>query len=56
MSHREVDEEKGGWELGIPLIGGGNSGIRLRGDQYICHEEAECGCIVYCDATYSGPL
>ena len=49
-------EEKGGWELVIPLIGGGNGGIRLRGNQDIRHEEEEYGRAVYCDATDSGPM
>ena len=50
--------EYGGWELVIPLIGGGNGvipligggngGSRLRGDWDIRHEEAEYGCAVYC--------
>ena len=28
-AHREAAEEMGGWELGIPLIGGGNGGSSL---------------------------
>ena len=55
-SHWEVDAETGGWELGLPSIGGGNGGIRLLGNQEIRHEEAEHGPAVHCDATNYGPL
>ena len=39
-AHREAAEETGGRDLGIPIIGGGNGGSRLRGDRDIIHEEA----------------
>ena len=39
-AHWEETEETGGWELVIPLIGGGNVVSRLRGDWYIHHQEA----------------
>ena len=55
-AHREAAKETGGWELGISLIGGGNGGIRIQGDQDIHHKEAEYGRAVYCDATDYGSL
>ena len=55
-AHREAAEKTGGWELGIPLIGGGNGGRRLRVDRDIRHKEAEYGRTVYYDATDSRPL
>ena len=54
--HREETTETGGWELVVPAFDGGNGGGGLRGDQKVCHEEAEHGHIVYCDATNYGPL
>ena len=54
--HREAAKDMGGWDLGTPLIGGGNGGSRLLGDWYIRHEDAEYGCAVYSDATDYGPL
>ena len=36
---QEAGEETGGWELRIPLIGGGNGASRLQGDWDIRHEE-----------------
>ena len=56
MAHWEAAKETGGWELVIPLIGGGNGGSRLRGDWDIHHEDAEYGRVAYCDATDSRPL
>ena len=47
---------RGGWDLGLPAISGGNWGSWLQGDQKVCHEEAEHVCAVYCDATNYGPL
>ena len=47
---------RGGWELGIPLVGGGNGGSRIQGDRDISHEEAEYGCTVFFDTNNSGPL
>ena len=44
------------WELGIPIIGGGNDGNMILGDRDIHHEEVEHGRAVYCDATDYGPL
>ena len=44
---------RGGWDLGVPAIGGGNGGSGLRGDQKVGHKEAEHGHAVYCDATNS---
>ena len=55
-AYQEADGDTGGWELILPAIGGGNGGSRPRGDQEICHEEAEHSHSVYCDATDSGPL
>ena len=55
-AHQEAAEDTGGWELGILLIGGVNGGHRLQGDHDKCHEKAEYGCVVYCDANNSGPL
>ena len=55
-AHQEAAEETRVWELGIPTIGGGNGGIRIRGDQVIYHEEEEHSCTVYCNANNSGPL
>ena len=55
-AHREGAEETGGWELGVPIIGGRNGGSRLQGDWNIHHEEAEHVHAVYNDATNSGPL
>ena len=46
----------GGWELGIPLIGGSNGGSRLWGDWDIRHEEVEYRRAVYCDGKDSGLL
>ena len=56
MAGRESAKETGGWELGVPIIGGINGGSRLRGDQNMHHEDAEHGRTVYCDETDSGPL
>ena len=28
-SHREASDETGGWDLGVPIIGGSNDGSRL---------------------------
>ena len=42
---------RGGWELGLPTIGGGNGRSRLRRNQEIRHEEAVHGCAVYCNVT-----
>ena len=56
MAHREASGYTGGWELGVPTIGGSNGGSSLLGDQDIHHEEAEHVCAVYCNATDSGPL
>ena len=55
-AHWEASEETGGWELGIPLIGGGNGGSRLRGDWDILQEEAEYSRALYCNATDYGHL
>ena len=55
-ARREEAEETGGWESVITTIGGGNVGIRLRGDREIHKKEEEHGRTVYCDATNSGPL
>ena len=55
-NHWEASEETGGLELGVPIIGGINDGIRFQGDRNIHHKEAEHGCAVYCDETYSGIL
>ena len=49
-AHREVDDDTGEWELVITLIGVGHGGSRLQGDWDICHEEAEYGRAIYCDA------
>ena len=54
--HREATKETWGQELGVPAIGRGNRGSGIREDQKVCHEEAEYGRAVYCDATNSGPL
>ena len=32
-AHWEATKYTGGWELGLPAIGGGNGGSRFRGDQ-----------------------
>ena len=50
MDHWEADKKTGGWELGVPIIGGSNCGSRPRGDRNIHHEEAEHGRTVYCNA------
>ena len=55
-NHREETKETGGWELGVTAIGGGNGVNGLRGDHKVCHEEAEHGRVIYCDANNSGPL
>ena len=55
-SHREADEEEGGWELGLSSTSGGNSGIRLQGDWGLGHEEAEYGRAIYYDAKNYGPM
>ena len=55
-AHWKENKETGGWEFGLPAIVGVNGGSRLRGDQEICHKDAEHGCAVYFDATNSGPL
>ena len=53
---RRQTRKRGGWELGIPLIGGGNGGSRLQGYWYILQKEAGYNFTVYCDATNYGPL
>ena len=55
-AHQEASEETVGWELGIPLIIGGNGGSNILRDRDIRHKEAEYGHAAYCDTTDSGPL
>ena len=47
---------QGGWELGVPIIGGSNGERRLQGDRSIHHAEAEKGRALYCDANEYEPL
>ena len=55
-AHRETAEETGGWELGLPIIGGSNGGSRFQGDRDIHYKEAEHGRAVYCNETDYGTL
>ena len=42
-ARREAAKETGVWELVIPIIGGGNGGIRIQGDRDIHHKDSEHG-------------
>ena len=54
--HWEAGAAAYGWELGIPASGGGTGGSGFPGDKEVVHKEVENGCVIYCDATDSGPL
>ena len=55
-NHRESAAAMDGWDLELPVSGGGTEGSGLRGDEKVDHKEAEHGRIIYCNATDSGPL
>ena len=55
-ARREAAKEAGGWELVLSSASGSNGGSGLRGDQGLCHEEAEYGRAIYFDATDYVPL
>ena len=48
--------EREGWEVGLPLTGGGHEGDGSHRRLNVHKQNAEHGCAVYCYATASGPL
>ena len=54
--YREESAERVGWEMVLPLTGGGHEGSRVHRRQDVHKQKSEHGCAVHCNATASGPL
>ena len=56
MDYRKATAEREGWEVVLPLTGGGHEGSGAHGRPNVNKQKAENGRSVYCYATTSGPL
>ena len=56
MDNRKTTAEREGWEVVLPLIGGGHEGRGAHRRTNSNKQKAEHGRAVYCYATASGPL